>query len=81
MLNRCCLNFFFLKCKLLLSSFIDFQEFESSVSREQNFQQYFQPVEPEGWHVPVHVVLVHWKCITGTTRMAKYLFFGEVTVS
>lgn len=75
LLNRCCLNFMgFLQYKLLLNNFTDFQEFESSVNREQNSQQYLQCVEPQGWHVLVNVVLVHWECITCTVHvlMAKY---------
>lgn len=43
LLNRYCLNFMgFLQYKLLLNNFTDFQEFESSVNREQNSQQYLQ---------------------------------------
>lgn len=44
LLNRCCLNFlgFSLQCKLLLNDFAGFQEFESSVNRVQDSQQYLQ---------------------------------------
>lgn len=51
------------------------------MNRAQNSQQYLQSVEPQRWHVPINVALVHWECVTCTALMAKYPFFCEVTVS